>query len=1036
MSSSLQHSLEHSFTAYARHTAILAGSSAVSYEQLSHTAANIAAGLAQQEIPALTFIGVTATSRIDYIYAFTGILKGRYVYVPIDPRLPVLRVQQMVRKLKIRHLLADHTALDTIYQDRSAFSEVCFHELEALKTNVVPAIPNPAFSEDDPAYVYFTSGSTGEAKAVLGRNGSLQHFIQWELKNFHIDHTVRASQFVHPGFDAWMRDILVPLFAGGTICIYPAIDSGVYEQELTAWLNDTRIGLIHCVPSFFKLVNHGRLQSSDYPALQYVLLSGEHMAPQYLENWYRLFGKRIQLVNLYGTTETTLIRTWYPIQPEDVQRPRIPAGQPIADTEILLLDGQGQACEAGATGEIYISTPYMTYGYYSDEQQQQERFLPHPFNTGKPWAYRTGDLGRWLPDGNLDILGRKDKQVKIRGIRVNLQEIENAILRHPDIKEVVVTAPETAPGEQSLQAYYVPGRELLPESLRTFLQSVLPPYLVPGSLMPLSHFPLLPNGKINMNALPVPEWSIPQEQGIPGNHLEEVLRKIWAELLHLSPEKINTDINFFQLGGNSIQVLQFLSRALEMTGYRIPLEKFLRMPTIRACAGMMAPGTLNGEDTLTPAPAKSGYVLTENQEHIFYDCYKHPSSTAYNMISIVDIVGEISAGEITTLLQQLIARHEMFRTSFHIGDNGSAYQVVHPEVAFAVVEEQVEEDQLQQVIRACIKPFELDKAPLIRAFMIRAGKDKSVLLLDIHHLLTDAVSMRIMEKELKQIYRGVPLAPLTLHYKDYAEWLHQPAQQQLLQEQQRYWLRQYQALPAPLTLPMDEERPAVKSYEGAIYRFECDAVFAEKLNSFARAEQVTLFTLLLTCYYILLQKLGDTSDIVVGIPAARRSHPATGSMMGLFVGELALRISSGPDQDFRTFLHVVHTTLIDAYKHQDFQYRQLLQQLDLPPAAPRNPLFDVWFAFQQVDQSEVVLSEKLKFVKHINNNTVALFDLLLRGYEIDGQIQFRFEYYRKIFREERMAQFAGYYLDILDQVLANDRVSLRQIRLQGQENMV
>jgi len=1042
MKNTLQQRLAGSFRQHSRLTAIECADRRISYAALGEASGRIASFFLRREIPAATRVGVLLNGRLDFICAITGLLRGRYVFVPLDPRLPVERLAAMTRHLDLAHVLTSRESLAEIGGQTALPASVNLHYLDEMDLDEtgpdeIGEEPQPAgrvltlpdCHPDDPIYVYFTSGSTGEPKGIVGRNASLLHFLEWEISTFGVGPGCKVSQFTTPGFDAALRDIFVPLLAGGMVCIYREKEQEVYEQELTQWIDDHRINLIHCVPSFFRLINHPGIGAQNYPHLQYVLLAGEQLVPRHLAQWYATMGDRIQLVNLYGATETTLVKTFYRVGPPDARLNTIPVGKPIHDTEIFVLDPQLRPCPPGVAGDVYIHTPYVSLGYFGDEALTRRKFLPDPFGgAAEAPFYDTGDVGQLLPDGNLVLLGRKDRQVKLRGVRVELPEIENALLQHANVTQAVVVARADKAGEKYLCAYYTAGAAQDAGALRTRLATHLPAYMLPNYFVFLEKLPLTPNGKVSFSDLPDPVLAS-QEPLTGGSRAEMEMLALWNELFEGRDVSIGLNTNFFQLGGHSIMVLQLLSKILEGTGCRMPLEAFLKTPTVQGCVAYLGRREAAEVVPVPPAPGREHYPLTPGQLKIYRAV--RAGNNDYNMPSVVVLDGPLTAEQVQQLFARLVARHEVFRTSFQLVD-GEPRQVVHPQADFRISFFRLDAGQAEQAdeaVQACIQPFDLAVAPLLKVSLIQTGPEAHILVMDLHHIITDAVSGGIIEREIFSVYNGLELPPLQVQYKDYADWLDQEPRRRERRRQEAYWLQRFAVLPSPLQLPADHQRPPAKSFEGGIVDFECDESFTQKLNDFARREEVTLFTFLLAGYYVLLHKLGKADDIVIGIPSSGRRHPDTAQMLGLFVGGLALRTPVRGGDTFRAFFSEMKTAVSDAFEHQDYPYQDLEEVLNLPVEGGRNMLFDTWFAYQKTEKSEVKLTGSLKFKKRVNPNTVALFDLLLRAYEMDGRILFRFEYWEKLFDHPTVERFGECYRHVLLQLIERPHLPIEQVEL-------
>jgi amino acid adenylation domain-containing protein len=570
----------------------------VSYNRLDKLANQAANCLMANKISQSSIAAVMLDDRIDLIATLIGIFRAGAVFVPLDATLPEERLHRIVR-----HLSPDVFIIAEPYREKveriSSREKNCNvitlvgRGVSVTVDGLSPVASLEDFSAERPAiridpdamrYIYYTSGSTGEPKGIAGRLAGLSHFIQWEIETFNIDVGWRISQFINPTFDAYFRDILLPLCTGGTVCIPPQSPGELETNGLIDWIDREKIDLIHCVPSLLRAVLTGTLDAETFRSLKYILLSGEVLQAADVKKWMEVFDNRIGLVNLYGATETTMVKFFHRVEKSDVSRGFIPIGKPLKGAKALVLDGQQRVCPAGVAGEIYIRTPFRTLGYYKDDDATKKVFVKNPFNDDpNDLIYRTGDLGLILNDGNFRFLGRKDNQVKIRGIRVELGEIENHLLHHPLVLAAVVLAHEAAPGDMRLFAYIVANRKPAPSSneLRVFLKQKVPDYMVPSAFVVLDALPLTPNGKVDRKALPMPDQRQPDSDDgfiAPRTEVEEAIATVWRDVLRV--ERLGIHENFFDLGGHSLLATQVISRMRNLFQLDLPLRLLFEKPTI------------------------------------------------------------------------------------------------------------------------------------------------------------------------------------------------------------------------------------------------------------------------------------------------------------------------------------------------------------------------------------------------------------------------------------------------------------------------
>jgi amino acid adenylation domain-containing protein len=591
-------------------TAIKSENRTVSYLELENES-NQVANFMHGRIAGIPHVIIILERSPWLIASIIGLLKCGMVFVPLNPLYPPNRVKKMIEETraqwvitdvknfeKFKNILANHgNGTDTMnrihlktllidgqgsvsdtpgnifYLDRNTESSRLTFEQERQ--------PNKN------CCIYFTSGSTGEPKAVLGRERSLVHFMQWEINEFAVDEGFNVSQLTPPSFDPYLRDIFVPLMAGGTTCI-PSKNTLMNMRQLTRWIDENQVTLMHTVPSLFKQLVTEIQDANCFHHLKYILLAGELLRAGDIYKFIEIFKERIQLVNVYGPTETTLAKLFYRIQPQDLNRTIIPVGKPIDGAQVLILDSLKQKCRPGKKGEIYIRTPFISSGYYNDPRLTREVFIKNPYGRHpNDIIYKTGDLGRLLPDGNIELSGRIDFQVKIRGIRIEIGEIENRLLAHQDIQETVVIAKDDENGDKYLCAYVIPapGKKPRPSDLRKYLSDELPGYMIPSYFVFLDKMPLTLNGKLAREMLPAPKEAginLETEYKEPRGEIEQKIAQTWTEFFGV--ERIGIDDNFFELGGDSLKAMVIISRIQKKLGVEPALDEFLKNPTIRNLA--------------------------------------------------------------------------------------------------------------------------------------------------------------------------------------------------------------------------------------------------------------------------------------------------------------------------------------------------------------------------------------------------------------------------------------------------------------------
>jgi len=575
-----QHKLIGQLKKHQDKTAIEYGSEKSSYAALLSASNKVTQLLLEKKLTPETIVGIQLSNRVDIISSMIGVMNARCVFVPIDANLPTQRLQQIVDDLQLEYVICSKKEESLVALNTQAtLNPLYFEDIQEQKDVLLQEEDYPTYGEDDSLYIYFTSGSTGKPKGVIGKNKSLSNFIEWEIEEFSIDDSFRFSQFVSPFFDAFLRDVFVPLMAGATICI-PTLEEEVLDpKKLISWIDASRINLIHCVPSLFRLINEESLTAENYLNLKYVLLSGEKINPSDLKPWYHLFNDRIQLVNLYGTTEATMISSFYKITPADAEKAKMSIGKGIRNNELRILNKDLKPCKPLIVGDLFIVSDYSSKGYFNAEELTKEKFIVLNSETGgDEFAYKTGDKARRLINGTLELLGREDRQIKLRGIRISLDEIEQVLLQSELVKNAIVVLHVEEDKENNIRNEFLVAFLIaenaaadLSGEIDTYLKDSLPEYMMPSKVVVKEEFPLLSNGKIDYKelraSLNISEATIVA----PIDETEHKILEIWQQILGDKP--MSTTDKFHEIGGNSLSIMRLIARIFKEYNIRISLNE-------------------------------------------------------------------------------------------------------------------------------------------------------------------------------------------------------------------------------------------------------------------------------------------------------------------------------------------------------------------------------------------------------------------------------------------------------------------------------
>lgn len=1595
----IQEKFQKAFFLYNSKVAIEKNYITLTFKDLEERTKIIATLIKEKRISQKSNIGIFLDEKIEVISVILGILDAGCVFMPLEPSLPLKRIEKMLASTNTTTLFVDKTNYEKL-KNLDYFNSInniiiINEDFYTDNQNLIEKYTPTNISQEDEIYIYFTSGSTGDPKAILGKNKSLLQFINWEIDTFNINPSIRVSQFISIGFDAFLRDMFVPLCSGGTICVPEDFEKIFNSQELIKWIDNNNIHLIHCVPSLFQVFNSKDLTNDNFKNLQYILMSGEKIISYSLKNWYTIFGERIQLVNLYGTTETTMIKTYYLINKEDFNLENIPIGKPISGARIIILDENKKLCSPGTFGEIYIRTPYRTFGYYNDSDLNKEKFIINPFsNDENDLLYKTGDIGRQLADGNYELQGRKDNQIKIRGNRVEISEIENVLLKNPMISNAVITK-NTINEEDVICAYYIPakarkritqtdkakektkpkkaniinlfnnqvrlqpetillkskkdsydysfvnnytnrianlllekyddrfkltsaererykrqlllegwgvdaqeklkattvfvggvggsapllmqlallgigtikicdfdevelsnlnrqflhndskigmnkavsgkmtldlvnphvkiiaytekvtfdnvfeyvgdadiiidlidnmdakfalsecavakgiphtissmidynsyaavfygeenacfhclynrdlldevkvlgslqegytrqslsvhcssmaysttfvvneiikmilgfeepktnkyalisprsykdlsnsrgfklvtypfsdhfkkiskeqgidwnngwdskyyqeidlkknpdcpvcskkhnvkndknnGKFILPKALkdkgkikyyninenknnktialyldngkdlflsilgvlragmgyvlinnnwdnnqvfriiekaeariiiandttidiansiknnvnknivvininnldkenieledlninisrnsvafyeyfeddsknliskqvahselisgypdifngqqdiynaiihgnpfdfeeysgisgsnrtvtnlRNYLASELPDYMIPSFFIELEELPLLPNGKINRKALPLPEVQKTAHYIPPRNEVENKLVEIWAKVLKIEKGGISIDSNFFDLGGHSLKATGIISMIHQQFNKKLTILDIYKAGTIIELCNLLSKQKENVFELIKPAAIKEYYPISQLQQRLYIMQSREPDFISYNMPWIYNLKGNLNIDKIEKALNNLIKRHESFRTAFEL-NNGIPMQKVCNDIIAKLEYYEVNGNYVDQLINNFVRPFDLAKPPLLRMGIIKINEVDHILMIDMHHIISDGLSQKLFIRDFISIYQNEKLPELRVQYKDYIEWKNSTEIQDSLRYQENFWLEKLKEEVPVLNLPVDFKRPAIKSNEGSRIDFVIEEKQTAMLNELSKTKSTTLFNVLLAAFNILLSKLSGQEDIIIGTSVEGRKHVDLENIIGIFINILPLRNNPAAKKSFSDFLKEVNKNSIEAFNNQDYQIDDIIDKLNVQVNKNRNPIFDIAFVLHNMEvrskEKGIADIKEFEIYPYDYKRITSKFDLTLFCYEYKGKLYLTFEYCNKLFTKNRLQQFIYYFKIIINTIVENPNIIIQDIDIIKKESTI
>ncbi len=974
------------------------------YRELDRRSARLARFLRGRGVGLETPVGILMERSLETVVAVLAVLRAGGAYLPLDPSYPDDRLAFMVRDARAAALLTQellaHRVPDvpeTILLDRG-------FELPEETSGEALAVPPP----DALAYLIYTSGSTGRPKGVAMRHGPLSNLLEWQLAD--LPGAARTLQFTPLSFDVSFQEIFSTLISGGTLVLVPD-ELRRDPDALWRYLGDQRVERLFL--PFVALQQLAAAAARDLTsagmALKEIVTAGEQLqvTPLVAALLERLGGR---LDNQYGPTETHVV-TFHTLTGDPSEWPALPPiGRPIARGEALVLDRSLRPVPAGGVGEVYLGGATLARGYHGRGDLTAERFLPHPFaRTAGDRIYRTGDLARQLSDGSLQFLGRRDHEVKIRGFRVDLGEVEAVLLSHPRVARAAVALREGAAGDRRLVAWIVPGGPTegtagiagnagTVDDVRSFLRGRLPDYMVPRAMVVLDSLPLTPSGKVDRRSLAVPDL---EEEGAEtrsagfASPAEELLAGIWSEVL--GRPVAGSGSHFFELGGHSLLATQVTSRIRDVFQAALPVRDLFAHPTLSALARRIeaartgssagSVGSVGDIPPVRPVPRDRDLPLSFGQERLWFLEQLHPGSPLYHLPAALEVRGRLRPEVLAGSLTALVGRHESLRTTFH-STGGRPVQVVEPpfDVALPVVDlggldatRQAEESR-RRAAEEVRRPFDLERGPLFRAGLVRLSPESHLLLLCFHHMVADGWSMGPLVRDLAlgcaALAEGRSPCPpeLPVQVPDFAAWQREQLAGEVLEEELRYWRRQLAGAPPVLEIPTDRPRPAVPGFRGANHRFALPAELAGRLGAVARRQGATLFMTLASGLATLLGRLAGEEDLTLGSPIANRQRPELEGLIGLLMNMLALRVDLGGDPPFSGLLSRVRAVTLGAYDHQDLPFEKLVEEVVEQRSLEVSPVFQVLLALQNAPRAALDLPG-LQVVPRAVETGTAKFDL-------------------------------------------------------------
>ncbi|PWK11299.1 non-ribosomal peptide synthetase [Tumebacillus permanentifrigoris] len=1024
---------------HADEVAVVGGDVRLTYQELNERANRLARFLREQGVDTDTRVGLLVDRTPEMVVAVLGVLKAGGAYVPIDPAYPVERISYMVEDSGVKLLLTQSDLAERLPAQAPRFLlDTEFDRLTDFpKQNLEYRI-----GADDLVYVIYTSGSTGRPKGVLITHGGLMNYLTWAMETY-AQQGHGAPVHSSLAFDLTVTSMYVPLLSGKRVVLV-AESMGV-DALVEAMRTAPGYSLTKITPAHLQLLGM-ETQAGDAHTWNHVfVIGGEALTYENIAPWQQHAPDTV-LVNEYGPTETVVGCCVYSVPRGEKATGPVPIGRPIANTKLYVLDSHLQPVPIGAVGELYIGGYGVARGYLNRPDLTAERFVENPFEPNTR-MYKTGDLARYLADGNLVYLGRLDDQVKIRGYRIELGEIEAVLETQEQIKLAAVIVQDDGQGDKSLLGYYttVDGTPIKTRDLRSFLKETLPPHMIPTHLVHLESMPLTVNGKIDRRALPAPERAQAEETAPSAalTQLEKQVQAVWEAVL--KRETVGVHDNFYEIGGHSVNAILITSRLKKALHVDFQIRDIFQAPTVSKLAAFL--GTKLREahgdtlPTMSPVPRTLPLPLSYEQQRLWL-ADQLQRDTQYNVRYFWEIEGQLHADALEQSFVEIIRRHEALRTVFRL-DGSQPVQVILPDVAFQIerfdlrtTSADQQEATLRQHLDAINTPFDLAVGPMLRAELFQLSEQRHVLHLCVHHIIGDGWSLDILARELTALYEAYtggeasPLPTLGMNYADYAVWQRRLLEEGYLEGQVQYWKTQLAGVAPLLDLRPDFPRQEVQSVKGSNLRLDLPAGLPEDLEAFSRQEQATLFMTLLAAYNLVLGERSGCDDILVGIPIANRHHEETQSMFGMFLNTLAVRTRLAGAATFRDLLARVRDAAYGAFSNQDVPFDRVIEEVNPERNTAYSPLVQVWFNHQNTPRTEMNLPGLTLRAQPVAEDTVK-FDIMLEALtESDGRLSVSLSYNTDLYRAGTAELLASQWQAVLTTIVRRPEVTLAELRVE------
>lgn len=1034
------------------------------YEQVNNLANKLAHLLKNHSVAKEEVVAVFFTNPFYQLISLLANFKAGSVYLPIDKKYKENHWDVLYNSIRPKAIMISEEHLETLLQYNQIFDytipivivieSLSKDKLDCTLMSLSNGIyvssqlnrewPNTNLNiehnYDDSNYIFFTSGSTGKPKAVLGCHKSLSHFIHWECNELQINQNDRIALLPSFSFDASLQAIFMALINGCVLCL---VESQTKEDmpKLQNWLISKRISVIHLVPTLFRMLSKNWIDFdyqdlNIYPDLRYVLSAGEKLYVKDIKNWRKVHGYNTEVINFYGTTEATILSTFYRIEKDlqDEDSAVLSVGKPISNTVILILNSENEVCRIGEVGSIYIRTPFLSKGYYKDEEQTAEKFIQNPLTQNKEIIYKTGDYGIYQDNRDVLVIGRQDGLVKINGVRIDINSIETTILKIEDVDAVKCLLHQDEEMNATLACFYK-SKKLNPEQIRLSCSKFLSQYETPSFIIHMEEFPINANGKIDVEVLGQKIQTIStqrEEVAFSGNEIEAELINIWTEVLGIKNIRLND--NFMLLGGNSIKLVKLKVRIHKVFGVELDLTQMFTFSRLFEQAELISKTQKSNILSINEVEKKEFYSLSFAQDRLWVLSQFDDLSVAYNMPFTFQLEENCDILLFIKAIKATIERHEILRTTFKLNQKGEVNQKIIEYKNFEFDIEVVEyskDKNAKQLTEDFIREdaytiFDLENGPLIKAKIFKIDHFSYIAYFNMHHIISDGWSINVLMKDVMHFYNAFKsnseptLDRLKIQYKDFSEWQKNQLDSEMFIRDKNFWLDSLSGDLTVLNIPTSFPRPKIRTTNGRMMTKVISSEKVQKLKEFSMSHNGSLFVGLVSVLNVLFNRYSGQNDIIIGTSLAGREYFELENQIGFYINTIPLRNKIDSGDSFSEIYNKVKQNVFAASEHQFYPFNLLVSELNLKRDPSRNPLFDVMVTLQNVVENDTDKSlEEFLYNDYIKDDLfcVAKFDLDIYFQEIGDLLSFKIRFNSDLFESAYIENLMDNFDELLMQLV-------------------